>query len=127
MIFITVVLNMVIYIKFFQIDMHRMDIILAIIPEELISHLQSFELFRILLFILTPFPSRMTLGHLIEIFMGKCMEVKINVIEHVLMRSMRVMISKILMAVPIMKKLVDSITGKFIEKVFVRICYYTTL
>ncbi|KAL6636217.1 ankyrin repeat-containing domain protein [Neocallimastix sp. 'constans'] len=93
-------------------DMHRMDIILAIIPEELISHLQSFELFRILLFILTPFPSRMTLGHLIEIFMGKCMEVKINVIEHVLMRSMRVMISKILMAVPIMKKLVDSITDK---------------
>ncbi|KAL6592807.1 beta and beta-prime subunits of DNA dependent RNA-polymerase [Neocallimastix sp. 'constans'] len=79
------------------------------------------------------FPSRMTVGHLIEMYVGKCMIMDPQrfgtyfdaSIESEDLRSFE---SKFFESdIPILEEMVDPISGKSIGNAFVGVCYYTAL
>ncbi len=79
------------------------------------------------------FPSRMTVGHLIEMYIGKCIIMDPQrfgtyfdaSIESEDLRSFK---SKFFESdIPILEEMVDPITGKSIGNAFVGVCYYTAL
>ncbi|KAG4081922.1 beta and beta-prime subunits of DNA dependent RNA-polymerase [Neocallimastix lanati (nom. inval.)] len=79
------------------------------------------------------FPSRMTVGHLIEMYVGKCMIMDPQrfgtyfdaSIESEDLRSFE---SKFFESdIPILEEMVDPISGKSIGNTFVGVCYYTAL
>ncbi|KAG4090461.1 beta and beta-prime subunits of DNA dependent RNA-polymerase [Neocallimastix lanati (nom. inval.)] len=79
------------------------------------------------------FPSRVTVGHLIEMFVGKCMVMdpqRFGTFFDASIESNDIKnfeANYIDSVIPIMEKMVDSITGKFIGEAFVGVCYYTAL
>ncbi|KAG4082328.1 beta and beta-prime subunits of DNA dependent RNA-polymerase [Neocallimastix lanati (nom. inval.)] len=79
------------------------------------------------------FPSRMTVGHLIEMYVGKCMIMDPQrfgtyfdaSIESEDLRSFE---SKFFESdIPILEEMVDPISGKSIGNAFIGVCYYTAL
>jgi len=79
------------------------------------------------------FPSRMTIGHLIKMYFGKCMimdQQRFRMYFDASLESedLRSFESKFFESyIPVLKEIVDPITSKSIINTFVGVCYYTTL
>ncbi|ORY20612.1 beta and beta-prime subunits of DNA dependent RNA-polymerase [Neocallimastix californiae] len=113
--------------KYFQ-----KGVIGSIMPEQLIP-LTEFGIIPDIIVNPHAFPFRMTVGHLIKMFVGKCMVMDPQRFGTFFNASIESNDIKNFEAnyidsdIPIMEKMVDSITGKFIGEAFVGVCYYTAL